>query len=283
MKNLFKLLSVALIGLALASCNDDDNTFAPDPEPEPAPELQLRVLTFEDADYKGTDNGGKGFADWSSLIDNPQYNGPMLYPSTEEWLYNWNDDDNTFLASKLTNSYGDYKFWGGGHVISNYTDTDLANGDSDHQLAVYGIAGHNGSKNFCIHNGSAAESNTDSNLPSIYFKDGIERVVDHMWVANTTYALNIMKNGDDFGNMPFGSQDYLRIIAIGIDADGKETGRSSFDLATGTKFIVEWSRWDLASLGKVAKIAFNMEGSQTSEWGLNTPAYFAYDDVAVQF
>ncbi|MDE5690767.1 MAG: DUF4465 domain-containing protein [Alistipes sp.] len=277
MKNLFKFLAVALIGLTLASCNDNDDNNAGGPE--------LRVLTFEDADYKGTDNGGKGFADWSSLIDNPQYKGTLLYPEAEDeaWLYNWNDDNNTFLASELTNNYLDHKFSGGGHAVSNYTDMDLTHGDFNHQLAVYGTAGHNGSKNFCIHNGSAAESDTGSNLPSIYFKDGIERVVDHMWVANTTYALNIMKNGDDFGNMPFGSQDYLRIIAIGIDADGKETGRSSFDLATGTKFIVEWSRWDLASLGKVAKIAFNMEGSQTSEWGLNTPAYFAYDDVAVQF
>ena len=120
MKNLFKLLPVALLGLTLASCNDnDDNQGLP----------QTAVLTFEDSDYKGTDNGGKGFDDWSSLIDNPQYNGPLLYPAATDWLYNWNDEGNTFLASELTNNYGDNKFWGGGHVVSNYADTDFANCD----------------------------------------------------------------------------------------------------------------------------------------------------------
>lgn len=274
MKNLFKLLPCALLALTAAACNDDDNT-------SPAPEL--RVLTFEDSDYKGTDNGGKGFADWSSLIDDPQYNGPLLYPSTAEWLYNWNDDNNTFLASELVNNYNDNKFWGGGgHAVSNYADTDLTHKDFNYQLAVYGTAGHDGSQNFCIHNGSDQSGDMDK-LASFYFKDGIERIVDHMWVTNTAYTLSLMQQGDTYGNLPFGADDYLRIVAIGLNLEGKETGRTSFDLAKGTDFVTEWTKWNLASLGKVARIAFNMEGSQTSEWGLNTPAYFAYDDVAVRF
>lgn len=275
MKKIFRLLPFALLGLALAACNDDDDN-------TPAPEPEFRVLTFEDADYKGTDNGGKGFADWSSLIDE-QYEGALLYPTTKDWLYNWNDEENTFLASELTNNYGDYKFWGGGHAISNYTDADPAHGDSDHQLAIPVASGHNGSKNFCVHNGHVEAGDTFSVLPSIYFKDGIERIVDHMWVMNTTYTLNIMKNGDTFGSTPFGAEDFLKIIAIGFDLQGKETGRSTFDLANGTDFVIEWTKWELASLGKVAKIAFNIEGSQVGEYGLNTPAYFAYDDVAVRF
>lgn len=39
---------------------------------------ELRVLTFEDADYKGGTNFA-GKSDWSSLIDSPQYGGSMLY------------------------------------------------------------------------------------------------------------------------------------------------------------------------------------------------------------
>lgn len=272
MKNLFKLLMLALLGLTLAACENDDN----------APEPEFRVLTFEDADYRGTDNGGLGYSDWSSLIDYPQYEGGLLYPATAEWLYNWNDADNTFLASQLVNNYGDNKFWGGGgHAVSNYADTDLANGDYLHQLAVYGTGGHNGSKNFGIHNGSD-QSGDLGKLASFYFEDGIERIVDHMWVTNTVYTMNMMKNGSDY-NPKFGDEDYLKIVAIGIDLEGNETGRSTFDLAQGTDFVIEWTKWNLASLGKVAKVAFNMEGSQTGDWGLNTPAYFAYDDVAVRF
>ena len=43
-------------------------------------DYNLRVLTFEDADYKG----GKNFAggnDWTSLVDDPQYGGKLLYGS----------------------------------------------------------------------------------------------------------------------------------------------------------------------------------------------------------
>ena len=272
MKNLFRLLPLALLGLTLAACENDDN----------APKPEFRVLTFEDADYRGTDNGGLGYSDWSSLIDYPQYEGGLLYPAATEWLYNWNDADNTFLASQLVNNYGDNKFWGGGgHAVSNYADTDLANGDYQHQLSVYGTGGHDGSKNFGIHNGSD-QSGDPGKLASFYFADGIERVVDHLWVTNTVYVLNMMKNGGDY-NPRFGDEDYLKIVAIGIDLEGNETGRSTFDLARGTDFVTEWTKWNLASLGKVAKVAFNMEGSQTGDWGLNTPAYFAYDDVAVRF
>ena len=276
MKNLFKLMPFALLGLTLASCNDNDDNNAGGPE--------LRVLTFEDSDYKGTDNGGQGFADWSSLIDNPQYNGPMLYPEAEKqaWLYNWNDDNNTFLASELSNNYGDRKFWGGGHAVSNYTDMDPTHGDFNHQLAVYTAGGHNGSKNFCVHNGSVAESDTYSKRSAIYFKDGIERIVDRMWVMNTTYVVNALLNGD--GESPaFGDGDFLKAIAIGFNAAGEETGRCEIFLAKDTDYLKEWTKWELASLGKVAKIEFNIEGSKMNAYGLTTPAYFAYDDVAVQF
>ena len=41
-------------------------------------DYDLRVLTFEDADYKGGTNFAGG-SNWSSLIDDPQYMGPLLY------------------------------------------------------------------------------------------------------------------------------------------------------------------------------------------------------------
>ncbi len=272
MKNLFKLLPFALLALGLTACDNNDD-----------PEYTLRVLTFEDRDYKGTDNGGKGFADWSSLIDAKEYDGALLYPKDEggTWIYNWNDADNTFLASELADSRGDRQFWGGGHAVSNYVETDIAQCDYTRQLSVCFAAngGHNGSKNFCIHNGA---NDNVAKQPSFRFMDGKERVVDHMWVVNTSYALNSMKNGDWSGG-PFAEGDWLKIVATGLNAAGTQTGTCEFYLAKDTDIVADWTRWDLSSLGKVARIAFTMEGSRTGEWGLNTPAYFAYDDVAVRF
>ena len=77
----------------------------------------IRVLTFEDADYRGSGNM-LGRKDWSSLIDSPQYNGPLLYPNSEENVYNWHDEGNTELASRLVNAYGDGNFWTGGMAVS---------------------------------------------------------------------------------------------------------------------------------------------------------------------
>ena len=45
------------------------------------------------------------------------------------------------------------------------------------------------------------------------------------------------------------------------------------------------AKFDLSGLGKVVKITFNLVGSADliGDYGLNCPAYFAYDDVAVRF
>lgn len=49
--------------------------------------------------------------------------------------------------------------------------------------------------------------------------------------------------------------------------------------------VTTWQKWDLSVLGEVVSIAFNLVGSADlyGDWGLNAPAYFAYDDIAVRF
>ena len=64
-----------------------------------AADYELRVLTFEEADYKGGTNFAGG-TDWSSLIDNPQYGGKLLYGSgggvdSIDAAYKWTDTNNT--------------------------------------------------------------------------------------------------------------------------------------------------------------------------------------------
>lgn len=126
----------------------------------------LRVLTFEDADYKGGANFAGG-SDWTSLIDDPQYGGPLLYGSsgagfnTESEAYKWTDENNTMLSHVFPYNYNAYCYWGGGHAISNYGTGDIADyGGFETQLTVYkkGVsgltrtgAGHNGSDNFAVH------------------------------------------------------------------------------------------------------------------------------------
>ena len=259
---------------------------------------ELRVLTFEDADYKGGTNFA-GKSDWSSLIDSPQYMGSMLYPNgsgttDESKAYTWYDAGNTELKHMLPKSWDNYCYWGGGHAVSNYASSDyVTNGDFNHQLTVYkagveGVVrtggGHNGSNNFAVHNGYKDKSgNTDGQtLPSFAFGDGMARVIDHMYVNNICYALNCYLNGNGL-TAKIGDDDWVKLTATGYDGAAK-TGEAFIYLCNGPKNIVtDWTKFDLSGLGAVTKVEFNITGSSDNGHGFSQPAYFAYDDVAVRF
>lgn len=180
-------------------------------------------------------------------------------------------------------------FWNGGHVLSNYFAADFKGLTYTEQLTVStgttGAAGHGGSANFCVQNGYVDETSYKTVLPSFYFADGKARVVDHMYVVNTCYTLNSLYYGDSFAK-PATADSWFKIVAYGYDADGRTTGSTECFLCNGSANIVEeWTKFDLSVLGSVTKIEFNIMGSSDlcGDYGLNTPAYFAYDDVAVRF
>ena len=184
---------------------------------------------------------------------------------------------------------------GGGHAISNYSTGDIKNyGGFEAQLTVYkkGVSGlsrtgggHNGSNNFAVHYGyiDGSEYNKTDVLPTLTFADGSEHVIDHMYVNNTTYLLNCLVNGNDL-TAKIGPDDWVKLIAIGYNAAGTKTGQVSIYLCNGPDNIVmDWTKWDLSSLGKVNSVMFNVTGSSDNGYGFSQPAYFAYDDVAVRF
>ncbi|WP_288318637.1 DUF4465 domain-containing protein [Xylanibacter caecicola] len=262
---------------------------------------ELRVLTFEDKDYKGETNFAGG-TDWSSLISEPQYGGTMLYGesgmgvTSEEEAYKWSDDNNTWLSSILSEGYGSWCYWSGGHAISNYGTSNIEEyGDFMSQLTVYNKDagddvsrtgnGHNGSDNFAMHFGYADNSGFglgEEALPALKFSDGTARVVDHMYVTNSTYALNCYVNGNSL-TANIGPDDWVKIVATGYNGDEK-TGTAEIYLCNGPEnIIMDWTKFELSSLGEVTKITFNITGSSDNGYGFSQPAYFAYDDVAVRF
>ena len=263
-------------------------------------DYDLRVLTFEDADYKGGTNFAGG-NDWSSLIDDPQYGGSLLYGSSgagvysEDEAYQWTDTGNTGLKHIFPYNYNAYCYWGGGHAISNYSTGDIETyGGFETQLTVYkkGVSGlshtgggHNGSNNFAVHYGyiDGSEYNKTDTLPALTFADGSEHVIDHMYVNNTTYLLNCLINGNGL-TAKIGPDDWVKLVATGYDTKGAKTGETGIYLCNGPdNIIMDWTKWDLSGLGKVAKVTFNVTGSSDNGYGFSQPAYFAYDDVAVRF
>lgn len=265
------------------------------------PDYELRVLTFEDADYKGGTNFAGG-NNWTSLIDSPQYGGKMLYGESGAGVdsvdaaYKWTDKNNTWLSNTLSEGYGSWCYWSGGHAVSNYVSGEISKyGGFESQLTVYkkdvsGLertgGGHNGSNNFAVHYGYADNSGyglTEASLPTLTFADGTARVIDHMYVNNTDYALNCYIDGNGL-TAKIGDDDWVKLVATGYNAAGEKTGTASIYLCNGPKNIMmDWTRWDLSGLGKVLKVTFNVTGSSDNGYGFSQPAYFAYDDVAVRF
>lgn len=278
------ILALTVAAMAATSCSDSesDNDYT------------LRVLTFEDADAHFTpyslDYCDASVNTWSDLVDAKQYGGAMLYGKSgmgAEAPYSWADRGNTELAHKIVsgtdyNTGGvSYAYWNGGHAISGYASADYTGADYQRQLEVHGTGGHNGSAHFAVHNGHS--DNGAGEWPTLAFADSVERVIDHMWVNNCNYVLASWLDGDAY-NAPAGDEDWLKVVATGYDAAGRSIGSAEFYLCRGRENVVrDWTRWELSQLGAVARLEFNVVGSIVNEWGLVTPAYFAYDDVAVRF
>ena len=254
---------------------------------------ELRVLTFEDGSEKFTpynlDYADVTISKWSDLIDEPEYMGLLNYGDISNAEYTWYDMGNTELTHTFPYNYNAYCFWGGGHAISNYASTDyVTNGTYENQLTVYGeegAGGHNGSSNFCMHFGYIDGSpwNETENLPALSFGDDVPRVIDHMYVNNSTYAINCYMNGNGL-TANIGPSDWVKLLATGYDANDNETGTLEFYMVNGPNHIItEWTKWDLSGLGKVLRVEFNITGSSDNGYGYSQPAYFAYDDVAVRF
>ncbi|MBM4092135.1 MAG: DUF4465 domain-containing protein, partial [Planctomycetes bacterium] len=110
------------------------------------------------------------------------------------------------------------------------------------------------------------------------------------YFTNTTYAALSMRDGDSFSKK-FGGElgsdpDWFLLKISGLNAGGGVTGTVDFYLAdyrfadNRQDFIVDtWTWVDLSSLGEVSSLKFDLSSSDTGDWGMNTPAFFAMDDL----
>ena len=208
------------------------------------------VVTFE-GDY------------FSSKIDDPQYMGPQLYG---DGTYNWTDEKTT-LSSELTDLYMDGCYWGGGVAISNYIEPDISKGSYNNQLSV---PVSNGSENFAVVYGD---------YTYVYFNDGEARTIKSMDVCPTTYLLNSETLGDGFADPLAGNPNgWFKVTVV---ADDDDDNFVEFYLCKDGVVQQGWDTVDLSSLGKVTMLTFYFSGSDMGTWGLNTPAYFAFDNMKI--
>jgi Domain of unknown function (DUF4465)/PEP-CTERM motif len=108
--------------------------------------------------------------------------------------------------------------------------------------------------------------------------------------TNTTYAALSMRFGDAFARQ-FGGQtgtdeDFFRLLVEGIDDLGQSTGFVELMLADyrsaepSEDFILkDWVFLDLVGLGVIRELRFSFESSDVGSFGINTPKYFAIDNL----
>jgi len=180
------------------------------------------------------------------------------------------------------NSYTGY--WSGGFIYSNTNDVTTAGYTND--FSAFTGTGGNGSANYSVNYGNS----------SIDF--GSEKVISSIQLTNSTYAAISMRDGDSFGKQ-FGSingadgnpdgtngEDWFRLLIVGRDAQSAVTDTVVFYLAdfrfanNAQDYIVNtWQTVDLTPLGEVQFLEFELESTDIGTWGINTPAYFALDNI----
>jgi len=115
-------------------------------------------------------------------------------------------------------------------------------------------------------------------------------IVDGAYFTNATYGYLSMRDGDSFakafGGVSGDDPDYLELSIQGIDATGTATGSVEFLLAdyrfadNGQDYLVDdWTWVDLSGLGPVKELAFSFTSTDVGSFGINTPQYFAIDDL----
>ncbi len=183
-----------------------------------------------------------------------------------------------------SNDYGSWTGW----AYSNTTDTTTPG--YENQFSAYTGPGAAGSRTYAV---------AYRDVFDLYPPPTIERTAEtqdmlfrSVMVTNTTYAALSMLNGDSFAKKFGGTSgddpDWFLLTIEGKDADGDSMGTIEFYLAdyrfenNELDYIIDqWTEVDLSSLASATTLEFVVTSSDVGTWGMNTPAYFAIDNLVL--
>lgn len=205
------------------------------------------------------------------------YNGDLGSQTTNS--NGWSSEGVSF-----SNSYTFDPFFGGfwsGTSYSNVVDPNTSG--FQNQYASRPGSGADGSSQYAV------AFNAFRGDTVVTF--GTDVNVDSMSISNNAYAYFSMLNGDgfakQFGGASGNDPDFLLLRIFGMHA-GATTGSTDFYLAdyrsadNSKDYIVSnWAKVNLASLGVVDSLQFEMQSSDVGQFGINTPTYFVMDNILI--
>jgi len=204
------------------------------------------------------------------------FDDPSLSLATNSY---WNGSDGTggftsrgvYFGNSYTDFGGGYVVWDGWSYsnVKNTTTPGFAN-----QYASYAGTGAGGSANYAL----GYIDLYDGVLPSIAIPNGMQ--VQSAAFTNTTYAGLSMLYGDQYAKQ-FGPTDWFKLTITGENAAGSTIGLVNFYLAQNGSIVNTWQLVDLSSLSAAKTLTFSLTSSDNGAYGMNTPAYFAMDNLTL--
>lgn len=182
-----------------------------------------------------------------------------------------------FFNNTFTDFGGGFTGWSG-WSYSNITDNTTP-GFTNQCSAIPGI-GADGSPNYAV---AFDPSDATINLPASLFADS-------MLITNATYAYLAMRDGSQFANV-FGGQtgndpDFFLLTITGLDPLDAPIGTVDVYLAdyrfadNSVDYLIDsWTEVDLTSLEGASTLSYGLTSSDVGAFGMNTPAYFAIDNL----
>jgi hypothetical protein len=194
--------------------------------------------------------------------------------------------DSDFFVSgdiSLPNDYVDdpnFPYWNG-WAISSMTDVTTPGFANEYS---------------CIAGGGAEGSNTYAlgyvfGSEKMYLSGGVQgKVVQGLYLNNSTYAYLSMLNGDafakKFGGASGNDPDFFKLtirksLNGQVGADSVEFYLADYRYANNSEdyIIKDWTYLDLSLLGEADLVEFYLSSSDVGAFGMNTPAYFCIDQV----
>ena len=194
------------------------------------------------------------------------------------------DGDSAFESGLLSFEYSNSGYWSGFGASNSANDSTIGFSNDKAAITASGIDSIGDTYGIVNAFGGSKKA---------YFTNGNAHQVNGMYVTNSTYAYFSMLYGDAFGKKFGGNsgddEDYFLLKIWGTDVDGNATADTvdfylaDFRFSDNTQdYIVNNWRWvDLQTLGTVTELHFELSSSDVGDYGMNTPAYFAFDQINV--
>lgn len=224
--------------------------------------------------FSGVANGAVSDLEDLTLAPGAYWNGSDGsggFKSGSAWFYNYYDPQWSSWEGFAYSNMTDHTTPGWGNQYSSIT----GGGVNSSQTYAVGFQGY-------TFGPPTLSLLPDPNLP---------RIVAGAYFTNMSYAYFSMRDGDmfakKFGGADGNDPDWFRLSITGLRSDFTPTPNTvEFYLAdyrfsdNGQDYLVsDWTWVDLAALGAIIGLRFELSSSDTAPWGMNTPAYFAVDDL----